>query len=467
MTHRWLTFAGWSVFGWLALTLSASDRGVTLVGMGLVPGDALDLSGLAGQTICQRENDAVCIDQATFGGFGSALAYTGHDNVFIAAPDRGPFDGRTSVPYLDRVHFLHLGLDPKAAFPNIRTTLLDTRFLTTEGNRPLVGDAYDFDADDLPNSRRFDPEGLAIGPTGTFFISDEYGPSILEFDRQGHRQRRIPVPSRFVLAAPPAGNPSGDVNGGGNSLELSPAFNGFGRQANRGMEGLTLTPDGGTLIAIMQNALLQDHGLDPATISRVGLNNRILTYDLATGERHEYVYVMDAVNQGRGVNDILAVNDHQFLVLERDNRSRVPTPPNDSQTPNLKRIYLIDLRAGQPTDVTHVESLPTTAPQLAAAGILPVSKILFLDLLDPSYKVNATQTVKDVIAEKIEGLAWGADLADGRHVLYVVSDNDLYPGRPTQIYAFAVDAVAANLQFQPRNYPGPMVPPGQVKKALK
>ena len=32
-----------------------------------------------------------------------------------------------------------------------------------------------------------------------------------------------------------------------------------------------------------------------------------------------------------------------------------------------------------------------------------------------------------MVAEKIEGLAWGPDLPDGRHLLYVVSDNDLYP----------------------------------------
>ena len=138
-----------------------------------------------------------------------------------------------------------------------------------------------------------------------------------------------------------------------------------------------------------------------------------------------------------------------------------------SQAPNFKRIYLIDLRAGTPTDVSDVDSLPTTGAQLAAAGISPVSKTLFLDLLDPSYTINATQTIKDVIAEKIEGLAWGEPLADGRQVLYVVSDNDLFPGRPTQIFAFAIDAAAAGIAIQPRNYPGPMFPPGQVKKALK
>jgi hypothetical protein len=82
--------------------------------------------------------------------------------------------------------------------------------------------------------------------------------------------------------------------------------------------------------------------------------------------------------------------------------------------------------------------------------------------------VDATHTIKDVIAEKIEALAWGPDLPDGRHVLYVVSDNDLFPGLPTQIYAFAIDGSAsgANISYQPQRLPGPLFPPGQVKKAL-
>ncbi len=92
---------------------------------------------------------------------------------------------------------------------------------------------------------------------------------------------------------------------------------------------------------------------------RVGFNNRILTIDLLTGRTHEYVYVMDAVNQGRGVNEILAINDHEFLVLERDNRTKVPTPPNAAQSPNLKRLYKIDLASTpRPTDVSGIDSLP-------------------------------------------------------------------------------------------------------------
>jgi len=442
----------------LVTSLGAANPGVTLIGIGLVPGGALDKSGLDGQSICSFDNAANCIDQATLGGFGSALAYTGFDSVFVAVPDRGPFDGRTDVPYRDRVHYVHFAIDGGAAFPNIRTTLLDTVFLKATGNQDLVGSSADFGA-------RFDPEGASVSGAGSFFISDEYGPAILEFNRLGHLLHRVAVPDKFLIA-----NPSGNVDADGNSLELYPALNTSGRQANRGMEGLAISPDGRHLFGLMQNALIQDNGLNAATPpGRVGLTARLLKVELQTGATAEYVYVVDAINQGRGVNDILAINDHEFLVIERDNRSLVPTPPNAAQTPNLKRIYKIDLTGA--TDVSGVASLPATGAALGGLGIVPVTKSLFIDLLDSSYVVDASttpkRTIKDVIAEKIEGLAWGPDLADGRHVLYLISDNDLFPGRPTQVYAFAIDAAAAGINLVPQQVGGPMFPPGQLKKALR
>ena len=107
-----------------------------------------------------------------------------------------------------------------------------------------------------------------------------------------------------------------------------------------------------------------------------------------------------------------------------------------------------------------------TGTALAALRIVPVDKTLFLDLLDPAYKIDATHTLKDVIAEKIEGLAWGPDLPDGRHVLYVASDNDLSLDLPTKIYAFAIDGVAAKISYQPQQLPKRIFPKGKVDKAL-
>jgi Esterase-like activity of phytase len=88
-----------------------------------------------------------------------------------------------------------------------------------------------------------------------------------------------------------------------------------------------------------------------------------------------------------------------------------------------------------------------------------VQKTLFIDLLDPAFNLAPT------IPEKIEGLAWGPDLPDGRHVLNVISDNDLSPSLATQIYAFAIDPTLIN--FEPQVVHGPLYPPAQVKKAIQ
>ena len=420
------------------LSFSASNAqpltpGITLIGTGVINGAALDTSGLTGN-ICQASALANCVPKAIFGGFGSDISYTGHDNVFIAAPDRGPFDGLTDVPYLDRFYFLHITTDVGAPFPNIRPVLLDTRFLKNENGENFVGAAGAF-----ANTLRLDPEGIRVSSHGTFYISDEYGPYLFEFNRQGHLLRRLEVPSKYFIS-----NPSADPN-----VEL--LGNAVGRQANRGMEGLAISPDGRTLFGIMQNALIQDNGLNPGTTDRLGLNNRILKIDVLTGETHEYVYVLDAINRGQGVCEILAINDHEFLVVERDNRSFLQTPP---QAPTRKTIYKINLTGA--TDVSGIASLPAGA---LPAGVTPVNKQLFINLLDAELNLAAT------IPEKIEGLAWGPDLPDGRHVLYVISDNDLNPSLATQIYAFAIDPSLINLQQQ--LLPGPLYPPGQVKKALQ
>jgi len=442
--------------------LLAADAGVTLVGIGFVAGDALDLSGLDGNT-CRKDDAKDCIPRATLGGFGSALTYTGHDNVYLTTPDRGPFDGRTAEvnPYVNRYHLMHMALDMGAPFPNIRTSMLSTTLLK-DGNQRLVGSSNAFNAVEPDKTLRFDPEGVRVGKDQTFFVSDEYGPYIYQFSREGYLIRKMPVPDGYLI-----GTPSADADSAGTSMEIYPNLNTFGRQANRGMEGLAITPDGRFLIGIMQNALIQDAGLSNAVPpGRVGLANRILRMNIETGATQEFVYVMDSVAQGRGVNDIVAMNDHEFLVVERDNRSLVPTPPADPAEPVLKRIYKIDLNKPGLTDVSSRASLPGTVAALAAAGVVTVDKTLFIDMLDPAYKVDATQTLKATVAEKIEALAWGPDLADGRHLLYVLSDNDLSQTLPTRIYAFAIDKVAAKISYQPQQLPKRMIGKGKVDKML-
>src|SRR5262245_65317011 len=144
MAHSWR--AALAALVLMTSSVFAAPPGIELVGKGLISATVLYKSGLTG-TICQAGVPTNCVPKAIFGGFGSDLTYTGHDNVFIAAPDRGPFDGLTDVPYQDRLHFLHITTNVGAPFPNIRTVLLDTRFLENELHQTFVGAAGAFDAD--------------------------------------------------------------------------------------------------------------------------------------------------------------------------------------------------------------------------------------------------------------------------------------------------------------------------------
>ena len=211
---------------------------------------------------------------------------------------------------------------------------------------------------------------------------------------------------------------------GDENTEIQSPANNMGRVANKGMEGLALTPDGKTLVSIMQSPLIQDHAIT-ADFKKAGINNRILTVDIATGKTHEYVYQMD--DKKYGVSEVLAVDNHRFLVDERDGKSGLES--------SCKKIYLIDIDGA--TDVSDIGTTPGNGLPTATLpdSIQPVIKTLFLDLLDPQYGLSTAD-----FPEKIEGLTFGPDLADGRRQLIITSDNDLIAANPTWILDFAVEA---------------------------
>ncbi len=388
----------------LSLLLSPSvdaQAGISYLGKGSIPGSARDLLGLTDPI------DADGTPQNLMGGLGSALAYSGVGTVYVATPDRGPADGAST--YLDRFYRLNIAIDPVAR--TVTPTLLATQLLKKGAEFPgqiFTGNAGAFDAANSPASLRFDPEGVRVGRTGSIFISDEYGPFVYEFDQWGNRLRSLDVPAKFLINPP--GGPSADP-----AVELA---NPNGRQPNRGMEGLAINPAGTKLYGIMQNALIQDNALDSSR-KRVGKNNRILEIDVQTGATREFLYQLE--DKGNGVNEILAVNDHEFLVLERDGKAGAKAA--------FKKIFKIDLTGA--TDISAIASLPEkTVPE----GVTPVSKSLFLDLLDSSFGLAGED-----FPEKIEGLAFGPFLADGRLPLLVTSDNDFLMEQPTNIYVFAID----------------------------
>jgi hypothetical protein len=98
---------------------------------------------------------------------------------------------------------------------------------------------YDVNGNVLSTSAAgLDPEGLVAMADGTFWVSDEYGPYIVHFDATGKEISRLDPYSTAMS---------------GNNLPLPGELK--KRKPNKGMEGLTLTPDGKYLVGIMQSSL--------------------------------------------------------------------------------------------------------------------------------------------------------------------------------------------------------------------
>ena len=97
-------------------------------------------------------------------------------------------------------------------------------------------------------------------------------------------------------------------------------------------------------------------------------------------------------------------------MLERDNRG---LGVEVTAAPLHKRIYRISIAGA-----TNVANLALTGNDLPA-GVLPVSKVEEVDVLAQLRAAGATD-----IPEKLEGLAIGPHLADGRRLVLVGSDND-------------------------------------------
>lgn len=170
-------------------------------------------------------------------------------------------------------------------------------------------------------------------------------------------------------------------------------------------------------VGIMQAPLIQD-AADPATANML----RIVTIDIATGATHKYGYTLTT---GSGVSDIVAINDHEFLVDERDGKGL-----GDGSKAKVKQIFKIDIAGA--TDITDLNGAAAAAQQVSKSGTA------FLDLVAA---LKAQGIPADQIPAKIEGISFGQDvMSNGElyHTLYIANDNDFLPGTAgaNQFYVF-------------------------------
>lgn len=359
----------------------------------------------------------VRIDGAAYGS--SFVARPSSPGHFYGLTDRGPnVDGPDGVKVEPVPSFTPaIG---EFTLSGTRAILVRTITLKAADGTPYDGQTslsgstgetiVDLDGTPLPASPYgYDPEGLAAMGDGTFWVSDEYGPFVTHFSAAGRQLERL---TPFDGSLP---------------VELSE------REPNKGMEGLTVTPDGRTLVGIMQAGLNAPDGPESKKSPLV----RIVTIDLASRQVRQYPYLLHTTDDGvdTAVSEISALSDHELVVDERDGE----TEPGAN-----KKLYRVDLRGA--TDIGKLStvarstydafgggllvrgktlegtvgegSTATATTALGAVGVRPVRTTLFLDVAGLVTAINPAG--KFFGHDKVEGVA----VLDGGRRVVLSNDSD-------------------------------------------
>jgi hypothetical protein len=261
----------------------------------------------------------------------------------------------------------------------------------------------------------YDSEGLVALPDGTFWVSDEYGPYITHFDAKGFELGRL-TPYR-----------DSQDNKFHKILGYLPAVL-ADRLTNKGMEGLTITPDGRTLVGIMQSAL-QQPDLGSTKASKVAAT-RIVTVDLHTYKTHQYLYLLDdPATTGDANSEITALSSTKFLVDERD---------GNFEPFAAKTLYEVDINGA--TDVSDMtiggkspeafvgtDGTNAALAALTKAGIQVAQKQPYLQVGTLVSQLNPSGALFG--HDKVEGVA----TTDAGKTLYLSNDDD-----------FGIDTIAVD-----------------------
>ncbi len=224
-----------------------------------------------------------------------------------------------------------------------------------------------------------------------------------------------------------------------------------GPRHNLSFEGLSFAPDAKSYWVSMEAPLYED---GPLASPARGALARFTHYSRAGKVLGQFAYPVDPipgpVPPGRladnGVSEMLLINDHQFLFLER------------SGVQQSGQVYRFNIRLYE-VDITGATDVFLT-PSLVGADIHPATKRLVLDFT----KLGLPKL------DNLEGVSWGHKLENGDRSLLLISDDNFIATQVTQILAFDVASDGGAVPVPGpakvhRNYDDPF--PGVVQDATQ
>ncbi|POX60021.1 Tat pathway signal protein [Streptomyces sp. Ru62] len=338
------------------------------------------------------------------GGIGSDIYPAGREGEYWTVTDRGP-NGQIKVDGKKRRTFPVPGFDP--AIVKIRVSgdtvkVIHAIPLTTSSGKAVTGLPDQRSRDEAPytydartplsyDPNGLDTEGIVRAGDGSFWLVDEYGPSLVHVSARGRVLARY-VPEGLGLTG--ADYPV---------VEALPSIL-LHRKINRGFEGLAQLPGGDLVMALQSPLSLPD--ADAGDASRTTRLLRFSPREKAVTAEYAYRFdPVDVVDPGEDdtselkISSVVAVGGDRLLVEER--------------TDKAARLQLVSL--GRTSDILGGPwDDDTTAPSLeqlddpAAQGVPVLAKRLVVDL----GKVAG-------VPGKIEGIA-----RVDHDTLALINDND-------------------------------------------
>ncbi|KPH98031.1 hypothetical protein OK074_0789 [Actinobacteria bacterium OK074] len=338
------------------------------------------------------------------GGIGSDVYPAGRGGEFWTVTDRGP-NGQIGVDGTKRRTFPVPGFDP--AIVKIRVSgdtvrVLDAIPVTTSSGRPVTGLSNQRGRDEAPYSYdaktplAYDPdgldtEGIVRAADGSFWLVDEYGPSLVHVSARGKVLTRY-VPEGLGLTG--TDYPV---------VEALPAVF-LHRKINRGFEGLARLADGDLVIALQSPLSLPDTAAGNASrttrLLRFSPGKRAVTAEYAY--RFDPVDVVDPSEDDPSelkISSVVALGGDRLLVEERTDKA--------ARLQSVRLTKRADILGGRYDDAATSPSLEQLDDP-AVAGVPVLGKHLVVDL----GKVTG-------VPGKIEGIARVDD-----DTLALMNDND-------------------------------------------
>jgi hypothetical protein len=234
-----------------------------------------------------------------------------------------------------------------------------------------------------------DIESIRRDRKGTLWFGEEFGPFLVQTNMHGKVLR---AEVRTPNIAPTGSTASGDEVRSPQNPYLGTQTPNLG--GSRGFEGMAINPTGNKLYTLLEGTVVGDDAIN----STVGKNLRINEFDIKSARYTDknWVYVLEAA--GTNIGDMTAINDHQFLVIERNGATATNGTP-------FKKIFLADIKG------------------IANGGIVKKTELVDLMNIDDPHDLNGdSYTQFSFPFVTIENV-----LILDRKTLLVINDNN-YPG---------------------------------------